>query len=156
MVIVIGLSLALTAMAAFGFSWFYYRASAQSSVSELIADLHYAQSEAITRNSAITLCGSRDGIHCDGDWSSGRLIINLASHHRYRYRHIKSRGRWFWRSSFGLNDYLKFAPTGFTLGQQGRFSYCDSPSLPMKQVVVSASGKFRVQQEERELCASYY
>jgi type IV fimbrial biogenesis protein FimT len=48
-----------------------------SATNSLVADITYARSEAIKRNSAVTICPSTDQANCSGtsDWSTGWIIF---------------------------------------------------------------------------------
>jgi type IV fimbrial biogenesis protein FimT len=48
---------------------------------ELVTDMHYARSEAVTRELPVTICASEDGESCSGrnDWSSGWIVFTDAS-----------------------------------------------------------------------------
>lgn len=51
-----------------------------SAVNELVATLHVARSEAITRNTQITVCPSRDGATCaDSSWETGWIRFEDAN-----------------------------------------------------------------------------
>jgi type IV fimbrial biogenesis protein FimT len=141
-----------------GFHAFSKQSTASAAIQRLYADIRLTQSTAIRRGHTVVLCGSQDGLVCDGDWAAGRLIEDLQMGQRLRYDRLGAfGGKWVWRSSFGRNDYLKFAPTGFTLGQQGRFYYCPkSESIAERAVVVAQSGRLRVEQREHQACASFY
>jgi type IV fimbrial biogenesis protein FimT len=46
------------------------------SVNQLVATMHIARSEAVTRNAAVTVCASTDGVNCDGDaWERGWIVF---------------------------------------------------------------------------------
>ena len=46
------------------------------SVNELVATLHIARSEAVTRNAPVTICASSAGLRCDGDtWEQGWIAF---------------------------------------------------------------------------------
>ena len=109
----------------YGFSKFYVSSTMTLASRQLVQMLRYARQLAIMRQCVITLCGSSDGYHCDGHWAAGRLVIDNHKQ-RFSYDSGSNNIRWLWRSSFGYNDYLKFSPTGFTLGQQGRFNLLET------------------------------
>ncbi len=132
-----------------GFAGFSRHAKSQAAIQQLYTDIRLAQSEAIRRGHVVVLCGSQDALTCDGAWNRGRLIQDEETHDRLRYDSSpKQSGRWVWRSSFGRNDYLKFAPTGFTLGQQGRFYYYSGAYQKKAawMIVVARSGRLRLEQ----------
>ena len=103
------------------------------------------------RGEVVDVCGSADGVVCDGGWSQG-IRLQTAGSQLIRYWPIGHNSvRLSWRGSFGRNHHLKFAPSGFTLGQLGRFYLCaNSAELHRSQaVVISASGRQRIEASQR-------
>jgi type IV fimbrial biogenesis protein FimT len=48
----------------------------QSAIRDLLTEFEYARSEAIKRNTSVTICGSTDGLICDtANWDDGRLVF---------------------------------------------------------------------------------
>lgn len=45
------------------------------SVNQLVTTMHLARSEAVTRNARVTVCASRDGEECDGEWHDGWIAF---------------------------------------------------------------------------------
>lgn len=90
--------------------------------SRLLSAIHYARSQAIAQDIVVALCGSNDGIICNGQWRKGLLIKEVKNNKTLRFWPILVHNITFtWRSSFGQNQALKFQPDGMTQGQQGRF-----------------------------------
>ncbi|MDF1654325.1 MAG: GspH/FimT family pseudopilin [Coxiellaceae bacterium] len=147
MMITITLLMIVSAIALPSWQSIQRRQHLQLQLSQLNSMIRFAQVSALSRKEVITLCGSH-GRYCDGDWQAGLLVISGLDQVKLRYwaRDIK---QWHlsWRGSYGRNDYLKFSPSGFTLGQQGRFYLCaqDSPESD-RAVVVSQSGRQRLDQ----------
>lgn len=46
-----------------------------ASVNQLVSTMHLARSEAITRNAQVTVCASRDGERCAGEWHEGWITF---------------------------------------------------------------------------------
>lgn len=46
-----------------------------SHANELVASLQYARSEAIKRNARVSVCGSSDGVSCDGTWTNWLAVL---------------------------------------------------------------------------------
>ncbi len=129
----------------------------QLQLSQLSHIIRFAQLNALARGRVVTLCGSHHGKRCDGAWQQG-LLVELAVNHQLIHYWPRRNRRWrlSWRASFGRNDYLKFAPSGFTLGQQGRFYLCSPQGETSRAVVISRSGRQRLDQSARvkEFCRS--
>lgn len=125
---------------------FLVRGRVTALANRLVAAIHFARNEAIERNQTVTLCGSRDGLHCDGPWSQGQIIQLAATKHLLRYyKKYPSDYHLLWRSSLKKNNALNFTAEGFTQGQQGTFYLC--PPSDEKQaavaLVVTRSGRLR-------------
>jgi type IV fimbrial biogenesis protein FimT len=125
-----------------------------TTVNQIIAELHAARSDAISRGQMVIFCGSRDGAHCDGQWQAGQLALLDQNHQILRvYSGIAAGDRFWWQGSLGYNDALKWTPTGFTQGQRGSFYYCPGykPGQYGAKIVVSDSGRIRVETDSGEL-----
>lgn len=123
-------------------------------VNQIIAELHAARSEAISRSQVVVFCGSRDGTHCDGQWQIGRLALLDQNREVLRvYSALTAGDRFWWQGSLGYNDALKWMPTGFTQGQRGSFYYCPGykPGRYGAKIIVSDSGRIRVETDSGEL-----
>jgi type IV fimbrial biogenesis protein FimT len=46
-----------------------------TSVNQLVSTMHLARSSAITRNALVSVCASRDGDACSGDWHDGWIAF---------------------------------------------------------------------------------
>lgn len=125
-----------------------------ATVNQIIAELHAARSDAISRGQMVIFCGSRDGAHCDGQWQAGQLALLDQNHQILRvYSGVAAGDRFWWQGSLGYNDALKWTPTGFTQGQRGSFYYCPGykPGQYGAKIVVSDSGRIRVETDSGEL-----
>jgi type IV fimbrial biogenesis protein FimT len=116
----------------------YWQARAQMTVqlAQLKQDILMCQQSARRYGEQVILCPSKDGLQCDGDWSSGRLAFYSQHEGNQRvFFHILriNHAKWLWQSSLGKNDRLIFKPSGDNLGQQGSFYYC--PMLYEKKFV---------------------
>lgn len=136
------------------FSQLYQHNQTTTIVNQLLTAINFARSQAITQNKIITLCGSADAAHCDGQWQKGQVIsIDDSAQMLRTYPALPLGDRLVWRSNLGKNNYLKLAPTGFTDGQNGSFYYC--PKYPKIQdgaiIVVALSGRARVEYDVAQL-----
>lgn len=117
----------------------------------LIRLIQFAQISAMRRGEVVTLCGSDDGKHCDGVWAHGVRVQTDNSQLLRYWRIVNGSVRLSWRGSFGRNHHLKFAPSGFTLGQLGRFYLCANKTelQDSRAIVISASGRQRIETSRR-------
>jgi len=76
-IVVMALAGILVAIALPDFVSFMKNNTRTSTVNDLLASMHVARSEAITRNGRVMLCPSTDGGSCDGgsDWENGWLVF---------------------------------------------------------------------------------
>lgn len=119
-----------------------------NAIDRLINEIHLARSVAQAQNQIIAFCGSRDALHCDGQWQTGQIMLIDQSQQVLRiYSGIPLGDRLWWQSSLGANNVLKLAPTGFTDGQRGSFYYCPkvNPNRYGVQIIVADSGRIRVE-----------
>jgi type IV fimbrial biogenesis protein FimT len=84
-----------------------------------------ARSEAIRRGAPVTVCGSKDGASCNGDWSAGWIVTVPGGGDPLRVHQLDSRhlgpaeasGRT--RVVFGALGALQTDPMSFAVGDQG-------------------------------------
>ncbi len=130
------------------------RSRTANTVNHIIAAIHAARNEAIAQNQIVAFCGSQDGMHCDGQWQAGQMMILDQTQQILRvYAGIPAGDRLWWQSSLGYNNVLKLAPTGFTEGQRGSFYYCPRYNSAQygAKIIVADSGRVRVETESQEL-----
>lgn len=115
--------------------------------------VYFARSEAIKRNTVVTICKSGDATQCGGDWTNGWIVF--ADENKDGSRDVGdaliSSGRvdenytlsW---SAFGSNNYIRFTSNGLTLSQNGSFKLCPS-DLDVRfarAVVISKTARVRL------------
>lgn len=123
-------------------------------VRQMATAIHDARSEALAQGKMVALCGSGDGLHCDGQWQAGQIMILEQDGQLLRvFPGVASGERLWWQSSLGHNDILKLAPTGFTDGQRGSFYYCPRHGASQygAKIVVSDSARVRVETGGQDL-----
>ena len=117
--------------------------------------LLFAQSSAMALGESVEVCGGDQ--RCDGQWSHGVSVRTVAGRLLRVWGNTSSVSI-VWNSSFDQNNRLIFQPSGFTLGQQGRFYLCDNAGNASQAVaiVVAASGRLRVDRRSavRQACAA--
>lgn len=125
-------------------------------VNQLSLAIHSARQQAISNNQIVELCGSGDHSRCDGNWQNSQILVLAESQKVLQVFSLLGQGeRLWWQSSLGDNNALKLAPTGFTQGQRGSFYYCSADGNYGAKVIVTDSGRVRVEtdsQEVREAC----
>ena len=123
----------------------------------LTGHIALARSEAATQGRIVTLCPSRDGVHCGGDWGQGSLLFLDRNGDRVVNqddRVLRVRldetppGSLRWRA-FGNRQALQIDARGFLLHQSGNFTYCDASGDARlnRQLVVNATGRVRVSRD---------
>ncbi|MFM2322516.1 MAG: type 4 pili biosis protein [Pseudomonadota bacterium] len=93
--------------------------------------IHYARSEAIRRQSLVTICKSKDRKTCSGRWQDGWIVflaknpsdlVDSATLLRV-YPALGHMEFLVWHG-FRSHDYLQWRPDGSTYGQNGSFIIC--------------------------------
>jgi type IV fimbrial biogenesis protein FimT len=118
----------------------------------LAGSLHQARTVAVTRNTRVLLCPSRDGAHCrtgdnwqhgwiiasdadaDGQPDAGAAIIAAQAALPPGTRVISSRGR----------GQIIFHPNGNAAGSNARFTICGLRTRTAQAVIVANSGRVRL------------
>jgi type IV fimbrial biogenesis protein FimT len=116
--------------------------------------LNYAQSEAIKRQTVITICKSKNGKSCLGNWKEGWIVLvnknatpsfeNTQILHVYSALSHSESIEW---RGFRSNDYLQLYPDGSS--QNGSFILCVH-ELSKKMVwliKISQTGRIRIDKE---------
>lgn len=140
-----------------------------SASNQLLAGLFLARSEAIKRNGRGVICKSADGATCtaSGGWEQGWLVFHDANNDGSRdadeaiLQHVQalagdlrvtgnvSVSRYI---SYGADGGTRFASGGF---QAGTITLCARSADPgdARQIIVSSSGRPRVQKTRVDQCA---
>lgn len=108
----------------------------------------YARSIAVKESRIITLCGSKDGIHCVKNWQKANILIFDDSNNNKKVDPLEtifkkvpvSSTRVQWRGS--NRNYMRFHPKGYSI-EWGRYSICPqtSKSSAVKQLVFNRMGR---------------
>lgn len=143
----------ITLMAGNAWQGLQQRMEARATVALLASSLYAARNAAITRQSPVSVCGSRDGLVCDGSWQSGIMAfidttasgIPLSEQRILGFYRMPSPGaRITWRA-FGMRDLLRYDTMGRTSASNGSFTYCPGNrdvSLA-RQIVLNRGGRVR-------------
>jgi len=137
-------------------SWLDWINTAETAtqVNQLIAAINFARSEAIKRNTPVSMCQSVDGKRCSGNWNDGYLIfinkdkadqIPAAANRLRFYRHLSSRGMLIWHGKGMFN----ISPLGYLFVQNSVFSYCPKNKDPRfaREIIISTTGRIRVSKQ---------
>ncbi len=109
-----------------------------------------ARTHAVTHRVQVELCGSRDGIVCDNDWSQGWLLREVKPSpplHITRLDSSKKRLQWS-----GFQHKIQFHRNGNSPTGNGRFYSCHKQRISW-QLVLNRQGRLRVassSENERE------
>ena len=119
----------------------------------LFSMLYLARSEAVKRNSVVTICKSSDGHVCGGLWADGWLMFadTDSDGSLDEGELIIAQGKisdkiavgWV---AFGSNNYIRFTSRGMTLAQNGTFTICpmSADASIARTVVVSKTARVRI------------
>lgn len=140
--------------------------SSQSNV--YLSSLHLARSEAIKRNSRVTLCKSADGSACaeGGGWHQGWIIFHDANNNGvkdsgetviHQAQALPARLRLV--GNLNVAKYVSFRPTGETklvsgAFQAGTLTLCheSASSAEARQIIINSAGRARVQKVSVATC----
>jgi len=143
----------ITMMAGTAWQSLQQRMEARATLTLIANSLSDARHAAITRQSPVSLCGSRDGQACDGSWQSGILaFVDIAAsgipsdpQRILGFYRVPSRGaRITWRA-FGMKDLLRYDTMGRTSASNGSFTYCpgNRDVRLARQIVLNRGGRVR-------------
>lgn len=121
-----------------------------TSVNQLVADLNFARSHAITRGRMITLCAGEQACNGSPRWS-GRILIFLDANQNGQFdagddlvqiSELSTSLEWSW-SNFRNQPYMSFAPDGTTHSLNGTFTLCRDTSA-LRTIVINITGRMRL------------
>jgi len=107
-----------------------------------------ARQHAIAHNQTVSLCGSQQGLHCDGEWSDGVLVYaqrpspdNTAD--ILEFHQLINRGSLRWNRN---SNHLRFNALGVTYSTNGSFIYCAASGAARfaQRIVVAKTGRVRL------------
>lgn len=133
------------------------RQAGDALISDLARLMSFARAAAIDSGQMVTMCRSRDGTACNGQWLDGILIFTDANADRsinaedriLRYSAFGIRAGSLLLRSFPNRQYVQFTPLGFTNKQNGSFTWCppQGHSAFAQQLIFTQSGRARVAQD---------
>ncbi len=147
----------LVGIAAPDFQGLVERTRSDRTIKLLERAIEMARIAAISSQQIVTLCRSRDGGECGGQWQDGVLIFRDGDGDReidddeilIRWVTFPGyEGQLRWRA-FQNRQYLQFTPQGFTRYQNGNFTYCpaDGDERHARQLIINRLARVRHAQD---------
>ena len=128
------------------------RQQANGEAERLFSALQVARSEAVKRGRVVSICGSGDGVSCDGNWATGWLLFvdndrngQLGNGEELLRQGSAGHGFELSYSAFGSTRYLRYSPLGITYEQNGTFKLCpeDDDARFARALIVSKTARVR-------------
>ena len=152
--------LAMVAVPAFNVTIINYRLT--SNTNNFVASAQLARSEAIKRNSRMTMCKSANGTSCTttGGWQQGWIIFTDANTYAVKdsgevvvYKEGALPTGFLLTGGTNVNNYVSFVPSGGTV-QWGTLTFCSQSdsSGPARQVIINSTGRLRVTKDPVATC----
>ncbi|MAS09307.1 GspH/FimT family pseudopilin [Salinisphaera sp.] len=125
-----------------------------ATVNDLVGDLNYARSQAVTRGQRVFMCKSGGNSTCnaDGDWSQGWLVYapDPGTTTPTRANTLRVRGALEGQITISGNNNITsevfFDPNGFAMGSIGTFTAQGESVTRRTEVVISSTGRIRTEQ----------
>lgn len=109
----------------------------------LLSHLHQARMQAIIHQKTHTLCGSSDGLSCDGHWDKHWIILKGDSSYPNRVHQVNTHNKLCWR---GLTNSIRFQPNGTAPASNGSFTLCRQQHIAWR-LVLNNQGRIRSSDE---------
>ncbi|MCY1287259.1 Type II transport protein GspH [compost metagenome] len=118
---------------------------------QLLGQLHYARGTAVLGKTTVALCAGQDRCSGSSNWQRQLLVFidqngngQLDPAEKLlRQEPLRPDYSWQW-SSFRHRSYVLFDSDGTTRALNGTFTLCEN-GTPLKQIVISVSGRPRTQ-----------
>lgn len=119
-------------------------------VNQLLADLNFARSRAITTRQPVSLCAGISGCDNQPMWSGHVLIFDDLDANgaidevdaTLRTTAVTASHSWKWRN-FRQQRHMTFKPDGTTHSLNGTFILCRQDT-PLKKIVINVTGRARL------------
>src|SRR3990167_10357803 len=135
--IVIALSMILLCSALMAYREFVSSNQLNGLVDQLTDALEFARDSAITMHTPVIFRPK------NSDWQNGQLILNNKNQTVLReLPAMPGHYHFYWRSTLGDSNQLRWRSSGFTRGQQGSFFNCGQTQSA--QIILLRTGRFRV------------
>jgi len=117
----------------------------------LLSHLSQTRMHAVTNNRPYILCGSSDGIICDGDWSSNWLVLKSTDDAPLHWHQLNTRKNLCWNRQ---DKSITYHPNGTSPTSNGRFALCDG-GIASWHLVINRQGRVRqARPSEGNACCS--
>ncbi len=122
-------------------------------IDSLRSAVELTRAMAISNGGIVTLCRSRDGRTCGGNWEEGMIVFIDSDGDRVPddanalvrvFRGSAAGGTIRWRS-FGNRQFLQMTAMGHTRNQNGNFTWCPASgeARHARQLIVNVAGRMR-------------
>jgi len=124
------------------------------STNQFLSAIHFARSNAVYAQSLTTICSGQAKCSSSTQWAGSLMVFSDSNgngqldtdEHILRLETLADTHSWRWNRR---NSYLQFEPDGTTRAQNGTFTLCKD-GKPLRQVVVSLSGRVRTQEPAKQ------
>lgn len=120
----------------------------RTQINQLMTDLNFARSRAITTRRAVSVCAGNEGCNGLRNWSGQILVFDDVNGHGrvneapVRVSTIAARYEWTWRN-FRKQGHMTFKPDGTTHSLNGTFILCRK-RVAVKKIVINVTGRARL------------
>ena len=152
--------LAMVAVPSFNKTIVNYRLT--SYTNNFVASAHLARSEAIKRNSRMTLCKSANGTSCTsaGGWHQGWIIFNDVDNDAVKdsgevlvYKETAMSTDFLMTGDSNVVNYVSFVPSGAAV-QMGTLTLCSQSGSggQARQIIINSTGRLRLTKDSVVTC----
>ncbi|MFK7864763.1 MAG: GspH/FimT family pseudopilin [Pseudohongiellaceae bacterium] len=147
-IVAIALSIALP-----NFSEFIEQKKANDTIKRVKQAITVAKVGAVVNGNYVTLCKSRSGEKCEGNWEQGMIAFTDKNGDRkinqddrllryFTFPEVEGTIRW---RAFQNRQYLQITGQGFTRFQNGNFTYCPHNKKPYlaRQIIINRTARVR-------------
>jgi len=123
-------------------------------MNDLARTMAMARSAAVEQGNSVTVCASREGAGCGGNWNDGHMAFIDANGDGKRSATDRvihqaagaTAGGNLTLRSFPNRQFVQFSMFGSTLNQNGTFTWCarDGRASSARQLIFSLSGRVRL------------
>lgn len=128
------------------FSGLLDRAYADAKKNSLLSDLQTARSHAVKQAKAVVICGSSQGLECDGKWRDGWLVLEQGESKPLQVQ----RGETVKVSWRGFSSEIVFLPNGTSPTSNGRFDICSRNGRPQGSLIINRQGRVRSEKANQD------
>jgi len=122
-----------------------------TSINEFTAFYHYAKSEAVKRNSTVTICASTTGAACAGAWQTGWIVFNdldgdgvVDGNEAILKRRTALDPAITLTGNAPVASHITLTARGYAIGHAGTLTMCDGRGASVANArVISFNGRIR-------------